>query len=84
MFIRPEVPAHRRGDPRRQAEVQVREQLAGCPLPGVVLYEARAARNAPEIDFAIWLEGRAKIALQVKGSRYILIGRRWHLQTDAG
>ena len=84
MFIHPPFPDHRRGDPKRQAELHVHQQLADCPLPGVVLYEARAARNAPEIDFSISIQDRARIALQVKGGRYTLMGGELHLQTDAG
>ena len=84
MNIHPPFPDNRRGDPKRQAELHVHQQLADCPLPGVVLYEAKAAPHAPEVDYAIWLEGRARIALQVKGGRYTLIEGRWYLQTDTG
>ena len=84
MNIHPPFPDNRRGDPKRQAELHVHQQLADCPLPGVVLYEAKAAPHAPEVDYASWPEGRARIALQVKGGRHTLIEGRWYLQTDAG
>ena len=84
MNIHPPFPDNRRGDPKRQAELLVYDELADSDLPGVVLYEAKAAPHAPEVDYAIWLEGRARIALQVKGGRYTLIEGRWYLQTDAG
>ena len=37
MFSYPEFPDDRRGDPRRQAELHVYEQLSHSRLPGVVL-----------------------------------------------
>ena len=84
MFIHPEFPDDRRGDPKRQAELHVYEQLAHSRLPGVVLYEARAARNAPEVDFGIWIQDRARIALEVKGGWYARRQGRLHLRVDAG
>ena len=70
MFIRPAFPNSRRRDPTRQAELRVYDHFANSRLPGCVLYEAKASQTAPEVDFAIWLQDRARIALQVKGGRY--------------
>ena len=36
-----------------------------------------------ELDFAVWIEGLGRFALQVKGGRYLLIDGEWRL-TDPG
>ena len=77
-----EFPEHRRTDPRRQAEMQVYDQLAGSGAPGAAIYEIRAQRDAPELDFAVWIEDVAHFGIQVKGGRYAIEGGRWFLYTN--
>ena len=77
-----EFPEHRRADPRRQAEMQVYDQLAGSGAPGAAIYEIRAHRDAPELDFAVWIEDVAHFGIQVKGGRYAIDGGRWFLYTN--
>ena len=37
-----------------------------------------------ELDFAVWIEGLGRFALQVKGGRYLLIDGEWYLKTRDG
>ena len=37
-----------------------------------------------ELDFAVWVEGLGRFALQVKGGRYLLIDGEWYLKTRDG
>ena len=77
-----EFPEHRRTDPKRRAEMQVYDQLAGSDAPGAAIYEIRANRDAPEVDFAVWIEDVARFGIQVKGGRYTVEGRTWFLHTN--
>ena len=82
MRILNEFPEHRRADPKRRAEMQVYDQLAGSGAPGAAIYEIRAQRDAPEVDFAVWVEDVARFGIQVKGGRYTVEGGKWFLYTD--
>ena len=82
MRILNEFPEHRRTDPKRRAEMQVYDQLAGSDAPGAAIYEIRAHRDAPEVDFAVWIEDVARFGIQVKGGRYTVEGGKWFLYTD--
>ena len=77
-----EFPEHRRTDPKRRAEMQVYDQLAGSDSPGAAIYEIRANRDAPEVDFAVWIEDVARFGIQVKGGHYAIEGGRWFLHTN--
>ena len=79
-----EFPSGRRRNPKRRAERQVYEALAGSDRQGFVYYEWRRDRQRPELDFAIWIAGLGRIALQVKGGHYLLIDGEWHLKTRDG
>ena len=82
MRILNEFPEHRRADPKRRAELQVYDQLAGSDAPGAAIYEIRAHRDAPEVDFMVWLQDTARFGIQVKGGRYTVEGGKWFLHTD--
>ena len=82
MRILNEFPEHRREDPKRRAEMQVYDQLAGSDAPGAAIYEIRAHRDAPEVDFAVWIQDTARFGMQVKGGRYTIEGGRWFLHTN--
>ena len=84
MKIQPAFPPHRRQDPRRGAEAGVYDQLAGSGLPGHALYELKPLPEAPELDFAVWLQDRARFGAQVKGGPYSVNGTVWTLQTVNG
>ena len=84
MKIYPEFPRHRHRDPRHRSEALVYDLLAQSDIPGQALYEQKATPEAPELDFAIWVQDRARIGLQVKGGRYSVNGTAWSLQTIHG
>ena len=84
MKIQPEFPAHRRDDPKRRAELAVYEELAQSNTPGRALYEVRPIDSAPQLDFAVWLQGTALYGLQVKGGHYVAEGGTWYLETANG
>ena len=83
MFPR-EFPSGRRKKPKRQAERRVYEALAGSDRRGFCYYEWRQGYEHIELDFAVWIEGLGRFALQVKGGRYLLIDGEWHLKTREG
>ena len=85
MNINPlEFPDHRRRDPKRRAEARVYDELAGSDASGHVLYEVKPRADAPECDFAIWLEGIGTFGMQVKGGENRLERGEWFLVTDQG
>ena len=77
-------PASRRKRPKRRAERRVYEALAGAARQGFVYYEWRRGYERIELDFAIWIAGLGRFALQVKGGHYQLIDGEWHLKTRNG
>ena len=79
-----EFPSGRRKKPRRQAERRVYEALAGSDRRGFCYYEWRQGYEHIELDFAVWIEGLGRFALQVKGGRYLLIDGEWYLKTRDG
>ena len=83
MFPR-EFPARRRKKPKRRAEREVYEALAGSDRRGFSYYEWRRGYERIELDFAVWVEGLGRFALQVKGGHYLLIDGEWYLQTREG
>ena len=78
-----EFPSGRRKKPKRQAERRVYEALASADRRGFVFYEWRRGYGHIELDFAVWIEGLGRFALQVKGGRYLLVDGEWYL-TDPG
>ena len=76
-----EFPSGRRRDPKRRAEREVYEALAGSDRRGFVYYEWRRGYERIELDFAVWVEGLGRVALQVKGGHYLLVDGEWRLKT---
>ena len=79
-----EFPSGRRRQPKRQAERRTYGALAGSDRRGFVYYEWRRGYGHIELDFAVWVEGLGRFALQVKGGRYLLIDGEWYLKTRDG
>ena len=79
-----EFPPNRRADPKRRAEYRVFKALAGINRQGFVHYEWRRGYERIELDFAVWIQGLGRFALQVKGGRYRIIDGQWHLATRDG
>ena len=79
-----EFPSGRRKKPKRQAERRVYEALAGSDRRGFCYYEWRKGYEHMELDYAVWIEGLGRFALQVKGGRYLLIDGEWYLKTRDG
>ena len=79
-----EFPSGRRRKPKRQAERRVYEALAGNDRQGFCYYEWRKGYEHIELDFAVWVEGLGRFALQVKGGRHLLIDGEWRLKTRYG
>ena len=79
-----EFPSGRRKKAKRQAERRVYEALAGAAGQGFCYYEWRKGYERIELDFAVWIEGLGRFALQVKGGRYLLIDGEWYLKTRSG
>ena len=77
-------PSGRRRKPKRRAEREVYEALAGSDRQGFVYYEWRKGYGHIELDFAVWIEGLGRFALQVKGGYYLLSDGEWHLKTRKG
>ena len=83
MFPR-EFPSGRRKKPKRRAERKTYEALAGSDRRGFCYYEWRKGYGHIELDFAVWIEGLGRFALQVKGGHYLLIDGEWYLKTRDG
>ena len=79
-----EFPSGRRRKPKRRAERQVYEALAGIDRQGFVYYEWRRGYECIELDFAVWVANLGRFALQVKGGRYLLIDGELRLRTRDG
>ena len=77
-------PATRRKRLKRRAERRIYEALAGSDCRGFVYYEWRRGYGRIELDFAVWIVGLGRFALQVKGGHYLLIDGEWHLITRNG
>ena len=77
-------PEYRTRDPKRLAELAVYRELEATDAPGTAIYEAKVNRNTPEVDFAIWIEGAARYAMQVKGGIHWPHGGSWYLSTPRG
>ncbi len=79
-----EFPATRRKKPKRRAERRIYEALASTDRQGFVYYEWRRGYERIELDFAVWIVGLGRFALQVKGGHYLLIDGEWYLKTRDG
>ena len=85
MKVTPEFPEHRVRDPQRQAELRVYNELVNSPCPGYALYEVKPINSAPEVDFAVWIEGVGCLGMQVKGGQNTVEDAiRWFLNTVEG
>ena len=84
MKVHPQFPPYHVKDPRRKAEQTLYDQLVQSAVPGYTLYEAYPGRGAPQLDFAIWLEGIARIALQCKGGERRIHRGDWQPHTQQG
>ncbi len=79
-----EFPATRRNMPKRRAERRIFEALANSNRQGFAFYEWRRGYRGIELDFAVWIVGLGRFALQVKGGRYLLTDGEWFLKTGDG
>ena len=79
-------PQERRRNPKRWAEARVFDALARSGHQGCAIYEWGAAERPHQLDFALWLTGIGRFAIEVKGGRYTLKPEqdRWHLHTPYG
>ena len=84
MTIFPPFPDHRFRDPRRMAELAVYRELEASDAPGTAIYEAKGNRQCPEVDYAIWAEGVARYAAQLKGGIQRVQGGTWYRSTPRG
>ena len=69
MKIHPEFPSQNPQAPRRRSEGRVYDQPDQSDLPGQALYGLEATPEAPEPDFVIRFQDRARFGLQIKGGR---------------
>lgn len=70
--------------PKRRAERRVYGPLADCGRQDLYYCEWRKGHEQIELDFAVWIEGLGRFALQVKGGCYRLVDGDWRLQTREG
>ena len=64
MRINPEFPEYHHNDPKREAELRVYQEIEATQISGQALYEVKAARHSPEVDFVVWVEDVACFTLQ--------------------
>ena len=81
----PEFPEQRRQDPKRRAEARVFDALQRLDLDGHGIYEFRFREGGAQLDFALWVTGLGRFALQVKGGSYRMDSEgRWYLSGPDG
>lgn len=68
--MKEQFPKSRRQDPKRQAEARVFDTLAGLECAGHGLYEFRYRDDGQQVDYALWLHGVGRFAIEVKGGHY--------------
>ena len=68
--MKEQFPASRRADPKRLAEARVFDALTNLEGNGHGLYEFRYRDDGQQVDFALWLHGKGRFAIEVKGGRY--------------
>ena len=68
--IKNDFPASRRQDPKRQAEARVYDALTRLEFDGHGLYEFRYRDGGQQVDFAVWVHGLGRFAIEVKGGEY--------------
>ena len=68
---------------RHQSEHLVYQAIANSPLEGLAVYGA-VPPGGLEVDFAIWLVGDVRIALEVKGGQYEELNGIWQRIPDLG
>lgn len=80
-----EFPELRRSDPKRNAEARVYDALRNLELDGRGIYEFRYREGGRQLDFALWLDGIGRFAVQVKGGEYQLDATgQWSLRNPDG
>ena len=84
-MIPEEFPQHRRHDPKRAAEARVFDALQNLDLDGHCLYEFRYRRGGVQVDYALWLDGLGRFAVQVKGGQHMVDrAGQWYRRTPDG
>ena len=72
-------------DPKRRAEARVFEALKNLKPDGHGIYEFRFREGGAQLDFALWVNGLGRFALQVKGGSYRMDSEgRWYLSGPDG
>ena len=84
MQINPAFPKSRLTDPMRKAERDVYQALEASEAPGRALYEVKVTPRARQIDFLVWAEAIATLAVQLKGGPYSIRDGELCLNTGDG
>ena len=85
MRIFPPLPEDRREDPMRRAEMKIHDLLAASDVPARTLYEVRPAHWSRALGFLlVFLELKARIAVEVRGGLHRLLDDVWKLRTAGG
>ena len=73
-------PDEHRQNSLRRAEARVFDALQNLKPDGHGIYEFRFREGGAQLDFALWVNGLGRFALQVKGGSYRMDGEgRWYL-----
>ena len=84
-FTPDKFPDERRSDPKRRAEAAVFDALSAMRRSGYGIYEMRLRPKGQQVDYAVWLDGLGRFAIQVKGGVYRRDDRgNWYLRTYEG
>ena len=84
-FTPEKFPDARRNDPKRRAEAAVFDALSAIRRSGYGIYEMRLRPKGQQVDYAVWLDGLGRFAIQVKGGVYRRDDRgNWYLLTYDG
>ena len=84
-FTPEKFPDERRSDPKRRAEAAVFDALTAIRRSGYGIYEMRLRPKGQQVDYAVWVDGLGRFAIQVKGGVYRRDDRgNWYLRTYDG
>lgn len=84
-FTPEKFPDERRSDPKRRAEAAVFDALSAIRRSGYGIYEMRLRQKGQQVDYAVWLDGLGRVAIQVKGGVYRRDDKgNWYLRNYDG
>ena len=85
MIIYPQsFPENRSTDPKRQGELRVYKNIANSSVTGLTIYGGKVGPEAPEVDYALWLQKEARASAELKSGQNSFERGEWTLHSVNG